>query len=90
MKDLQPQLRMRARMAIALAYFIGITLIAGLSLPEGADFSRSAEQTMQVPDTGSSAARMDTRPRHAQANRKLAVRLSQIRDRNFPRVLTAI
>jgi len=57
MKDLQPQLRMRARMAIALAYFIGITLIAGLSLPEGADFSRSAEQTMQLPDTGSSAAR---------------------------------
>jgi len=27
MKDLEPQVKMRARMAIALAYFTGITLI---------------------------------------------------------------
>ena len=41
-------------------------------------------------EIGLSAAQMGANPGYAQANRKLAVRLNQIRDRNFPRVLTAI
>ena len=56
MKDLEPQLQMRARMAIALAYFTGITLIVGWSLPEGAAAYRRAERTMHLPDTGISGA----------------------------------
>ena len=56
MKDLEPQLQMRARMAIALAYFTGITVIVGLSLPEGAAAYRRAERTIDLADTGFSGA----------------------------------
>jgi len=55
MKDLEPQPRTRARMAIALAYFTGITVIVGLSLPEGAAMYRRAERAMHLPDTGFSS-----------------------------------
>ena len=43
-------------MAIALAYFTGITLIVGWSLPEGAAMYRRAERTMHLADTGFSGA----------------------------------
>jgi hypothetical protein len=56
MKDLDPPRQMRARMAIALAYFTGITLIVGWSLSEGAAAYRRAERTMPLPDTGISGA----------------------------------
>lgn len=52
MKDLEPQLQMRARMAIAFAYFTGITLIVGWSLPERAAAYRRAERTLQLPGGG--------------------------------------
>ena len=47
---------MRARIAIALAYFTGITLIVGWSLPEEAAVHRRAERTMHPPDIGFSGA----------------------------------
>ena len=51
MKDLEPPRQMRARLAIALGYFTGITLIVGWSLPEGGARYRRAELAMQLPDT---------------------------------------
>jgi hypothetical protein len=56
MKDPEPPRQMRTRMAIALAYFTGITLIVSWSLPDGGAADRRAELAMRLPDTGVSGA----------------------------------
>ncbi len=56
MKDHEPPRQLRARIAIALGYFTGITLIVGWSLPDGAVPYRRVQPAMSLPDSGASRA----------------------------------
>jgi hypothetical protein len=56
MKDHEPQRQLWARIAIALGYLTGVTLIVGWSLADGAVAYRRAELATSLPGSGASHA----------------------------------